>query len=96
MLCRGDAGMSAKTKRHMGRVAALPCCLCGSFPVEVHHARTGEAAGMAQRAGDMLTLPVCPSCHRGSHGLHGNRAMLNMTKKTELDHANDTLERLYG
>ena len=73
--------MSAAGKRHMGRVATLPCCLCGSTPVEVHHARTGEAAGLS---------------HRGSHGIHGNRAMLNMTKKTELDHANDTLERLYG
>lgn len=88
--------MSAASKRHLARVAQLPCCLCGAHGVEVHHARTGDAAGMAQRSGDMLTLPVCQSCHRGSHGIHGNRAMLNMTKKTELDLVNDTLEALYG
>lgn len=88
--------MSASGKRHLGRVAELPCALCGAHGVEVHHARTGEAAGMAQKAGDFLTMPLCYACHRGSHGVHGNRAMLHMTKKTELDLANDTLERLYG
>lgn len=88
--------MSAAGKRHMGRVAVLPCCLCGAHGVEVHHVRTGEAAGMAQRPPDMLTIPLCPSCHRGPMGVHGNRAMLNMTKKSELALANETLEALYG
>lgn len=88
--------MSAASKRHMGRVAELPCCLCGSIPAEVHHARTGEAAGAAQRASDWLTIPVCPDCHRGSCGIHGNKAMLNITKKTELSLVAETLEALYG
>lgn len=88
--------MSAASKRHLARVAALPCCLCGAHGVEVHHARTGEAAGMAQRAGDMLTIPVCPDCHRGKMGLHGDRTMLRITKKTELQLVSETLEVLYG
>ena len=88
--------MSAAAKRHLERVASLPCCLCGAMGVEVHHARTGEAAGAGQRASDWLTLPACPECHRGSNGIHGNKAMLRITKKTELSLVADTLESLYG
>ncbi len=96
MLRSGDSTMSAASKRHMGRVAELSCCLCGGQPVEVHHARSGEAAGAGQRASDWLTIPVCPECHRGSNGIHGNKSMLRITKKTELSLVSDTLERIYG
>ena len=88
--------MTAASKRHMSRVADLPCCLCGAQPVEVHHARTGEAAGAGQRSSDWLSIPVCPSCHRGPKGIHGDRAMLNIRKTTELNLVAETLERLYG
>jgi hypothetical protein len=88
--------MSAASKRHMGRVAELGCCTCGQSPVEVHHARTGEAAGAAQRPSDWLTIPLCPDCHRGKMGVHGDRTMLRITKKTELQLVGETLEALYG
>lgn len=96
MQSRDGADMSAASKRHMGRVARLNCILCGVEGVEVHHARTGEAAGAGQRASDWLTIPVCPDCHRGSNGIHGNKAMLIITKKTELSLVAETLEALYG
>jgi hypothetical protein len=35
-------------KRHLARVASLPCALCGQRPVEAHHPRFGQ--GMRQRA----------------------------------------------
>ena len=79
---------------HMGRVAQLPCCLCGAMPVDVHHIRTGQ--GMSQRAGHMLTLPLCKRCHTGKKGIHGDKTMLCVTKKTELDLLDETLSRLYG
>lgn len=65
---------SAKGKRHMGRVAGIGCILCqhlgyGQTPAEVHHVRDGQ--GAAQRASDMLTIPLCPEHHRGATGLHG-------------------------
>lgn len=88
--------MSAASKRHLGRVAMLPCCTCGAQPVEVHHARTGEAAGAAQRPSDWLCIPLCPDCHRGKLGVHGDRTMLRITKKTELALVGETLEALYG
>lgn len=79
---------------HMARVAELPCCLCQTQPVEVHHVREGQ--GMSQRAGNWITLPLCPDCHRGPKGVHGDRSMLRITKKTELDLVDETLAALYG
>lgn len=88
--------MSTAGKRHMGRVAQLSCALCGTIPVEVHHIREGEAAGGAQRASDWLTVPLCPDCHRGPRGVHGDKMILKVWKKNEHHLLAETLERLYG
>ncbi len=67
--------MSAKGKRHMERVAGLPCVLCQyvngqhRYGVQVHHIREGQ--GAAQRADDMLTVPLCEPHHLGPNGVHG-------------------------
>jgi hypothetical protein len=79
-------------RKHMGRVAQLSCGLCGAHGVEVHHIRMGQGAG--QRAGHFLTVPLCPSCHRGPQGVHGDKTMLKILKWTELDLLSDTLARL--
>lgn len=89
--------MSVKSKRHMSRVAALGCMLCqllgqGRTPAEVHHLREGQGGG--QRASDFLTVPLCPDCHRGPHGLHGDRALFRIAKVNELDLLALTLEAL--
>lgn len=64
----GKQQPTAAEREHMGRVAALGCLLCGQ-PAEVHHIREGQ--GMAQRASNWLTVPLCPEHHRGNEGLHG-------------------------
>jgi hypothetical protein len=79
---------SAAGRAHMGRVAALGCILCrqlgyGEQAAEVHHVRTGQ--GAAQRASDWLTVPLCPDCHRGPNGVHGDRARLKSARVTEMD-----------
>lgn len=79
-------------KIHMGRVAELPCACCGAMGVQVHHLREGQ--GMAQRASNFLTIPLCEPCHTGSRGVHGDKSMMRLTKKTELDMLADTIERL--
>lgn len=86
--------MSAAGKRHMGRVAQLPCVLCGASPVEVHHIREGQ--GAAQRAQDVLTCALCPACHRGPNGLHGlgRKGFYTRYKLDELDLLARTLEAL--
>lgn len=87
--------MSAAGKRHMGRVAELPCCICGAQPVELHHILEGRTPG--RRSPDWTVIPTCPDCHRGAiNGIHGQRRMWDVTKKTELQCLADTLEAIYG
>lgn len=62
--------MSLKAKRHMGRVASLGCLICelcglGNSPAEVHHILDTAARS------DFLTIPLCPTHHRGALGFHG-------------------------
>lgn len=61
--------MSAEGKRHMGRIAEMPCAVCGAHGVHVHHIRTG--IGMGRRASDLDTIPLCPEHHQGMAGIHG-------------------------
>ena len=68
-------------KAHMGRVAQLPCLVCGAWPVEVHHADVPR--------NDFRVMPLCPRHHRREFGegayhyspraffaLHGDRETL--------------------
>lgn len=81
--------------RHLDRVAALPCCLCGAWPTEVHHILEGRIKG--RRSAHFCTISLCHDCHRGSHnGIHGRQAMLRIHKTTELELLAQTLERIYG
>lgn len=90
--------MTKAEKHHMGRVAALGCVLCdilgcaGDTPANVHHIREGQ--GMAQRSSNWLVIPLCPTCHQGRHGIHGDKALLRLAKVEELDLLAITIERL--
>jgi hypothetical protein len=79
-------------KRHLSIVASLPCALCGVQPVEVHHLLSGRTPG--RRSSDWLTIPLCPDCHRGKNGIHGQKTMLDIMKKTELDLLADTFQKV--
>jgi hypothetical protein len=61
-----------KQPRHMARVAAMGCIICGG-PAEVHHVRTGNMG-----RDDARVAPLCPFHHRdsrmGFHGLGSERA----------------------
>lgn len=45
---------------HMARVAALPCLVCGYWPVELHHEGHPRS--------DWNVLPLCPRHHRREYG----------------------------
>jgi len=55
--------MTAASKRHMARVAELPCVVCGTSPVQVHHIRMANLTGAGQRCSDWLTMPLCNPDH---------------------------------
>jgi len=78
----------------MGRIAALPCALCGATPVHVHHIR--QTFGASQRAPDTLTIPLCPDCHTGPNGIHGlgEKGFRMRYKRDEIALLAETLEKL--
>ena len=84
--------MRQAEKRYLNRVAELPCVLCGAHGVHIHHAREGQ--GMAQRAQHWLAIPLCPDCHTGATGIHGNRQRLKARKLDEMDLLALTIEQL--
>ena len=80
-------------KIYMGRVAELACACCGEYPpVQVHHIRDG--VGMAQRASNYLTVPLCPDCHTGPYGVHGDKSRMRARKQSELDWLAETISKL--
>lgn len=83
---------TAAERRHMGKVAQLPCAICGSEPVELHHPREGQ--GMAQRASNWLVIPLCPSCHRGPRGVHGDKSVFRAAKTDELTLLAETIKKI--
>jgi hypothetical protein len=95
--------MKKAEAEYMGRVARLGCMLCkelgyssfddeGTYPVELHHVREGQ--GMSQRASNFLVIPLCPSCHRGPHGIHGDRLKLRNACVDEIALLAMTIEAL--
>jgi len=52
-------------------------------PATLHHPRYGEGKG--QRASDWLVIPLCPDCHQGPQGVHGDRTYLRILKLKEKD-----------
>ena len=85
--------MTTKAEReHMARVASLPCACCGQYGVQVHHIRDGQ--GMAQRASNWLTVPLCEGCHTGQYGVHGDKSRMRARKQSEIDWLADTIEKL--
>lgn len=72
------------------RVRKLPCGCCGAAaPSQAHHLRTDQ--GGAQRAGHYCAIPLCPECHTGRHGFHGDRLRFTQARVTELSILNDTI-----
>ncbi len=85
--------------KYMGRVAELGCVVCrmlgyGPTPAQVHHIRDGQ--GMAQRAQNFLTIPLCPEHHTGKSGIHGDKSAMRLLKVDELDLLSKTIEDLSG
>ena len=54
------APKTADELRHMEKVAALPCMICGAWMVELHHEGTPRS--------NMRVLPLCAFHHRREFG----------------------------
>lgn len=79
--------LTAAERRHLERIKALPCSVCGQLgPSEAHHIRQGL---------QWVCVALCADCHRGQVlGLHGQGRAWAVRKMDELDALNNTIRRL--
>ena len=76
MHSKNKSAQTAAERRHVAKVAALPCVVCGaSGPSEVHEPEQGLW---------FASIPLCMPCHRGPEGWHGTRLRWKLRKVTEL------------
>ncbi len=78
MRSKNKPAPTAAERRHIERVAALPCVVCDApGPSEVHEIKQGQW---------FTSCALCPDCHRGAfNGLHGQKRMWAVKKMDELD-----------
>jgi hypothetical protein len=77
---------TAAEKRHIERLAQLPCVVCGADGVEIHEPEQGLW---------FVAMPLCPTCHRDpKYGWHGQRLNWKAVKYGELDAINATIRML--
>lgn len=80
--------ISPAESTHMGLVKESGCAVCGAGPyVEAHHIEQGC---------HFTTVGLCPDCHRGPMGIHGDKTMWRIHKMDEMKALNETLRRIYG
>jgi hypothetical protein len=86
MQSKGKRAMDTAERTHVARVRAMDCACCETAgPSEAHEIEQGAW---------FLSIPLCPTCHRGNGGLHGTKVHLRVRKVTELSMLNDTIRRL--
>lgn len=81
--------LTPREKAHLATIKEMPCGVCeAAAPSESHHVEQGQ---------QYTAIPLCADCHRGGHnGIHGQKRIWNVLKKSELSVLNDTIRRLVG
>ena len=88
MRSKNSKAISQSESRHMGRVKESGCAVCGAGGfVEAHHIKQGA---------HFTVIGLCPECHRGPMGIHGDKTMWRIHKMDEIEALNETLRRVYG
>lgn len=87
MQSKNKKPMTVLERAHVERIKSMPCVLCGAAgPSEAHEIEQGVW---------MLSIPLCPDCHRGSlNGLHGQRRMWKVMKQSEMTALANTISEL--
>ena len=86
MQSKNKKAMTAAERRHVERVAQVACVICDQPPPsEVHEPEQGLW---------FVSISLCPGCHRGPKGWHGDKTMWRIRKMGELEAINETIRRL--
>jgi len=86
MMSKNKLPMTAAERQHVAFVKQLDCVVCDtSGPSEAHEPEQGAW---------YVSIALCPECHRGSGGWHGNRARWKNARMSEIQAINETIRRL--
>ena len=77
MWSKNKSAPTADERRHINRIKAMNCCICGcEGPSDCHEIEQGQW---------FTSLPLCKTCHQHPvYGLHGQKANWRANKLTEL------------
>lgn len=83
--------MLKKEREHIERIKNMRCGVCGQCgPSDAHHILENS-----RRISHYAVIPLCKDCHQGNHnGIHGEKAMWKVMKKTELQILAEIIERI--
>lgn len=90
MRSKNSKAISRAESEHLRKVKESGCAVCGAGTgalVEAHHIRQGD---------HWTCIALCPDCHRGPMGIHGDKTLWRIHKLDEQGALNITLSRVYG
>ena len=90
MRSKNSKSISRAESEHLRKVKESGCAVCGAgvgAVVQAHHIQQGL---------HYTTVALCPDCHTGPMGIHGDKTMWRIHKINEMEALNETLRRVYG
>lgn len=64
MKSKNKRAPNAAERKWLALLAEQPCVVCGQYGVQLHEFDQGKW---------FTSVPLCPDCHTGPHGWHGDR-----------------------
>ena len=88
MWSKNKARMTTAERAHVEKVKESGCACCGAAGwVHAHEIEQGLW---------WTSIGLCPDCHTGPMGIHGDKTMWRIFKINEMEALNETLRRVYG
>lgn len=88
MWSKNKKSMTRAEREHVDRVKESGCAVCGvGGRVHAHEIEQGLW---------WTSVGLCPDCHIGPMGIHGDKRLWTIHKINEMQALNETLRRVYG
>lgn len=84
-----NSKLNSAERAYLEVLKGLPCGVCDApGPSDAHHIEPGL---------HLCCIPLCRDCHQGNfNGIHGQKRMWKIKKKTELSVLNATIQAMMG